>query len=62
MTKTISQTINLPDQTITLETGRFAQQATSSVVASAGDTVVFVSVVAGDLNPDLGYFPLSVDY
>jgi len=44
------------------EVGRLAQQATSSVVARYGDSVVFASVVMGreDLTKD--YFPLTVEY
>ncbi len=43
------------------ETGELAQQATSSVLARLGDTVVLVTVVEGG-KTELDYFPLSVDY
>ncbi|MBA3757848.1 polyribonucleotide nucleotidyltransferase [Candidatus Saccharibacteria bacterium] len=48
---------------LTLETGRFAFQATSSVTARYGDTVVeaIVSVADGPA-PHLDFFPLSIDY
>jgi len=34
------------DQTVTLETGRVARQASGAVVASIGETVVLCTVVA----------------
>ncbi len=47
---------------LTLEIGRLAQQATSSVLARLGDTMVLITVVEGSVREDLGYFPLSVEY
>ncbi len=58
----ISQEIKLGQQTITLEVGTLAQQASGAVVVKSGDTVVLVTVVAGKENPALGYFPLTVEY
>ncbi len=59
----IKRTFQYGDQTMTLETGEIARQATGSIMASMGDTVVFVSVV-GKKNADHGrdFFPLTVDY
>ncbi|MCL2017643.1 MAG: polyribonucleotide nucleotidyltransferase [Alphaproteobacteria bacterium] len=50
-------------ETLTLETGRFAKQATGSVMATMGQTMVLVSVVA-EKNAIEGqdFFPLTVDY
>jgi len=47
---------------ISLETGKLAKQADSSVLARLGDTTVLVTVVSTPVleNPD--YFPLKVDY
>lgn len=46
---------------LTLQIGELAQQATSSVLARLGDTMVLATVVAGR-ESELDYFPLSVDY
>lgn len=57
-----STTFDFAGKEITFETGRLAPQATSSVVAKLGETVVLVTVVAGRLREDIDYFPLSVEY
>lgn len=57
-----SKTIIVNGQTITLEIGRYAEQATAAVLAKANDTVVLVTVVSGQEIPALDYFPLSVEY
>ena len=51
------------NQTVTLETGRIARQATGAVLVTMGDTVLLTTVVgskSGDPNRD--FFPLTVDY
>jgi len=45
-----------------LETGRLANLATAAILAQAGDTVILTVVAVGADNPDLDFFPLSVDY
>ncbi|MDO8452407.1 MAG: polyribonucleotide nucleotidyltransferase, partial [bacterium] len=60
MAKT-SVTVELIGKKLTFETGQLAEQATASVLARMGDTVVLVTVVEGG-KTDLDYFPLSVDY
>ena len=51
------------DQTVTLETARVAKQASGSVIANVGDTVVMANVVGNRNAPDNPYFfPLTVDY
>lgn len=47
---------------MTLEVGRFAEQATSAVLARYGDTMVIATVVASQNESKLDYFPLSVEY
>ena len=59
--KKASISCQLGNKTLTFETGKMAQQATSSVMGRLGDTVVLVTVVEGG-KTDLDYFPLSVDY
>lgn len=60
--KLIVQEIEIGGKMLTLEHGRFAQQADSAILARYGDTMVFVTVVAANLERDLDYFPLSVEY
>jgi len=49
--------------TLTLETGEIARQATASVVASLGDTIVLCTVVGNrKADPAKSFFPLTVDY
>jgi polyribonucleotide nucleotidyltransferase len=60
--KIITKSVSIAGKDLKLEVGRFAEQATAAVLVTSGETVVHVTVVAGLLRPDLGYFPLSVDY
>lgn len=57
-----SKTLAINGTTLTLETGILAQQATSSVVARLGDTMVISTVVMSKDVSALSYFPLSVEY
>ncbi len=59
--KKTSVSLELAGKKLTLETGELAQQATSSVLARLGDTMVLVTVVAGK-ESELDYFPLTVEY
>ncbi len=46
-----------------LETGKIARQADSSVVVTYGGTTVMANVVAAkESNPDMDFFPLTVNY
>ncbi len=47
---------------ISFEVGRFANQATASVVGRLGDTVVLVTVVGGKERSDISWFPLQVEF
>ena len=60
--KKTSVSTEIAGKTLTLETGELAKQATVSVLARLGDTMVLVTVVAGQKNTELDYFPLSVEY
>lgn len=57
------KSIELGAKTLTLETGKVAKQASGSILAYYGDTVVLCTAVAKD-KPTEGqdFFPLSVDY
>ena len=48
---------------VVLETNKFAKQATGSVMATMGDTVVLCTVVGNPVpNANQGFFPLTVNY
>ena len=51
------------DHRVVLETNKIAKQATGSVMATMGDTVVLCTVVANrSPNPGQDFFPLTVNY
>ena len=51
------------NQTVTLETGRIARQATGAVLVTMGEIAVLCTVVgAKEAAPGQGFFPLSVHY
>lgn len=56
------QTISVNNQELTLEVGKYAQQATAAVLARIGETVVHATVVVGPENPAMNYLPLFVEY
>ena len=59
----VSKTFQFGNQTVTIETGKVARQATGSVVVSTGDTQVLATVVGRKTaNPGQGFFPLTVNY
>ena len=60
--KITTKSAELGGRTLTLEVGRFAEQATSAVLAKYGDTMVLVTIVSYGERPDLDYFPLNVEY
>lgn len=60
--KIIKKSTEVGGRTLSLEVGRFAQQATASVVAQYGDTMVLAAVTASSRETTLDYFPLSVEY
>lgn len=57
-----STTFDFAGKQLTFDIGKLAPQATSSVLARLGDTVILVTIVAGTARPDIDYFPLSVEY
>ncbi len=59
----VTKQFQLGNQTVTLETGRIARQATGAVVVTIGDTVVLCTVVgAKTARPGQSFFPLTVNY
>ncbi len=59
----VTKTFQLGNQTITLETGRIARQASGAVLATMGDLQVLATVVgAKSAREGQDFFPLSVHY
>ena len=55
--------IELGGRTLTLEFGKYCEQASGSTIVRYGDTVVMVNAtVAETPRPGIDFFPLSVDY
>ena len=47
---------------ITIETGKYARQASGAVTISSGNTVILVTAVTQPLAIDRGFFPLTCNY
>ncbi len=63
MFKEFKKEIELNGKKIKLETGKIARQADGAIIATCGETVVLATVVgAKKVNPEVDYFPLSVNY
>ncbi len=63
MFKVVKKEIEIAGKKISLETGKIARQADGAIVAQCGETVVLATAVgAKKVNPDVDYFPLSVNY
>ena len=63
MFKVVKKEIEIAGKKISLETGKVARQADGAIIAQCGETVVMATVVgAKKVNPEVDYFPLSVNY
>ncbi len=63
MFKVYKKEVKVAGKKISLETGKVARQADGAIIATCGETVVLATVVgAKKVNPDIDYFPLSVNY
>ncbi|MBS25354.1 MAG: polyribonucleotide nucleotidyltransferase, partial [Gammaproteobacteria bacterium] len=59
----VTKTFQYGNQTVTLETGKIARQATGAVVVKINDIQVLATVVGKkQANPGQGFFPLTVNY
>jgi len=58
----IEESFEIDGQKLTLQFGKLAQAFDTSVYATLGDTAVLVTVAVGPENPNIDYFPLSVEY
>ncbi|QJB57350.1 polyribonucleotide nucleotidyltransferase [Pseudodesulfovibrio sp. zrk46] len=57
-----SVTANVGGIDITIETGKYARQASGAVTISSGNTEVLVTAVTQPLEIDRGFFPLTCNY
>ena len=58
-----SKTFQFGGETVTLQTGEIARQASCAIVASMGDTVVLVTAVGQkQAKPGQNFFPLTINY
>ncbi|MSP10229.1 MAG: polyribonucleotide nucleotidyltransferase [Pelagibacteraceae bacterium] len=63
MFKIYKKEIEVAGKKISIETGKIARQADGAIIATCGETIVLATVVgAKKINPDMDYFPLSVNY
>ncbi len=63
MFKVVKKEIEVAGKKISLESGKIARQADGAIIAQCGETVVLATAVgAKKVNPDMDYFPLSVNY
>ena len=63
MFKIIKKHVEIAGKKIILETGKIARQADGAIIATCGETIVLATAVgAKKVNPDVDYFPLSVNY
>lgn len=60
--KIITKSTEINGRTLSLEVGRFAEQAGAAVLARYGDTMVLATVTASSKETSLDYFPLSIEY
>jgi polyribonucleotide nucleotidyltransferase len=59
----VTKEFKFGDQTVSLETGRIARQATGAVMVTMGNTVVLATVVGmKEARPGQNFFPLTVNY
>jgi polyribonucleotide nucleotidyltransferase len=57
-----SVSAEIAGRTLTLETGRLAEQASGAVTVRYGDTVLLATVVGAKAREGIDFFPLTVDY
>src|SRR3989344_1385319 len=58
----IEDSIEINGQKLTLQTGKLARQATTSIYAQLGETCVLVTVTTGNKREEIDYLPLQVEY
>lgn len=58
----IEDSIQINGHKLTLQIGKLARQATTSVFARLGDTCVLVTVTTGNIREEIDFLPLQVEY
>ncbi len=58
----IEDSIEINGQKLTLQTGKLARAATTSIFGRLGDTCILVTVTAGRVREEIDYLPLQVEY
>ncbi len=59
----ISFRTTIGGETLTIQTGKVAKQASGAVMVQYGETIILVTVVSGrEERPDIDFLPLSVEY
>jgi polyribonucleotide nucleotidyltransferase len=59
----VSKSVQIGNNTLTIETGKLAKQADGAVTVRYGDTMVLVTAVASEEEREgIDFFPLSVEY
>lgn len=58
----IEDSIEINGQKLTLQTGKLARAATTSIFGRLGDTCILVTVTAGRDREEIDYLPLQVEY
>ncbi|MDH5533143.1 MAG: polyribonucleotide nucleotidyltransferase [Candidatus Pacebacteria bacterium] len=58
---TYKKVFKVGDKEVTIEIGKFTQQASAAVLVTCGETIVHTTVALGR-KVSLGYFPLSVEF
>lgn len=62
LNRSIFSRVDIGGQTLTIETGRLAEQASGAVTVRFGDTIVLVTACVGGVRQeDRDFFPLTVD-
>ncbi len=62
MNKSVRKEVVFAGRKLVLESGTLSAQANMAVKVTYGESVVLTTAVASGLNPDLDYFPLSINY
>src|SRR3990167_2360731 len=60
--KVVRKELEIGGKKLILETGELAGHANGSVLATYGETVVLATAVTKAAAPDVGFFPLAVDF
>lgn len=60
-TKTYKKEVTIGDKQVSIEIGKFSEQAAAAVLVTCGETVVHSTIALGR-KVNLGYFPLSVEF